>query len=486
MQTAELFPATAPVETLGDADISAAIRQFFLTKKGVASSSIVVNTREGIVELTGFTDSLLAQQRAEEIALAVRGVRGVINELVIGTDDVPDAQLRLDVERALANDAATEDYNVRCTAADGVITLTGTVQSWAEKQLVLRVVQGVRGVQALETELLHVRGGELINSDEEMTQQIRELLEWDIRVNPALVEVRTNDRVVHVSGTVGSAAEKNRIVATAYQTGAVRVDARDLFVARWVLGKELPYNPGAPRTDQEVEQAVRDALRYDPRVEKFGFLVQVHDGAVTLAGTVSNLRARQAATQDAHHVVGVWEVHNLLKVRPERTRPDLEIRQAVLDALARQPYLAGLEFSVNVLSGKAYLYGRVRNHFELHQAEDAAAGIAGVVAIENLLTTGPGPAASAADCDQPSPEEAAPASGFADHRLAERIRSRYYWSASLHDQDVEVQVEQGRVTLTGTVATKLAREIAASEAYELGARDVNNHLLVAQQPSFAL
>ncbi|AHJ95361.1 hypothetical protein [Hymenobacter swuensis] len=43
-----------------------------------------------------------------------------------------------------------------------------------------------------------------------------------------------------------------------------------------------------------------------------------------------------------------------------------------------------------------------------------------------------------------------------------------------------------RVTLAGTMRTRLFRELATSEAYELGARDVNNYLLVEQQPSCAL
>ena len=40
-----------------------------------------------------------------------------------------------------------------------------------------------------------------------------------------------------------------------------------------------------------------------------------------------------------------------------------------------------------------------------------------------------------------------------DFALAERICQRYFWLASLHNQDVEVLVERGRSSLTGTVAT---------------------------------
>ena len=76
MQTLEAFTQLIATEHLSDSDITAAIELFFLTKKGVPAHLIDVATHDGIVKLMGITDNLLASERAEEIALAVRGVRG--------------------------------------------------------------------------------------------------------------------------------------------------------------------------------------------------------------------------------------------------------------------------------------------------------------------------------------------------------------------------------------------------------------------------
>lgn len=92
MQTLETFEPT--LEHVADADITAALERFFLTQKGVAAHLIDVMTHEGIVLLAGLTDNLLSRARAEEIALNLRGVRGVVNEVLISTPDVPDAELR--------------------------------------------------------------------------------------------------------------------------------------------------------------------------------------------------------------------------------------------------------------------------------------------------------------------------------------------------------------------------------------------------------
>jgi osmotically-inducible protein OsmY len=470
MQTLETFEQT--IEHVADADITAAVELFFLTKKGVPAHLIDVTTHEGIVLLTGITDNLLSRERAEEIALNLRGVRGVVNEILVSTPDVPDDELQRLAASALATDPATTDYQVQAAAADGVITLSGTVQTWAEKELVLRVVRGVRGVRRLVFDELLVRWGEIQNSDEEISTQIRELLAWDIRVNSTLVEVRTNDRVVHLSGTVGTAAEKAHVEATAYQAGATRVDARDLFVAYWALGHELRRDKLTTRPDADIAQAVRDAFRYDPRVLSYQPLVAVYKGVVTLSGAVSNLRAKQEAEHDARHIVGVWDVHNLLKVRTKRFIPDLHIGQTIREALARDPYVGLCEFSVYVRNGKAQLYGQVSSHFEQAQAGTVASGVNGVAEVENWVSV---PASPNFDGYQttarPRPNP--------DFALAERIRNRYFWSASLHNQVIEVLVEKGRATLTGTVDTWLDRDTAGYDAYDAGARFVDNDLLIS-------
>jgi len=477
MQTAHLVTPPTPTECVADADITTAIETLLATKKGLNAHGIIVQTREGIVALAGVTDNLLSQRRAEEIALAVRGVRALHSTLAVQTDEIGDAELQRDVAGALADDPATDDYLVHCAVAGGVVTLSGLVQSWAEKQLVLRVVQSVRGVRAYVADRLTIRGGEIVNSDDEITTQIRELLDWDIRVNGALVQVRTAGHVVHLSGAVGTAAEKDRLVAIAYQTGATRVDARDLLVAYGALGREIRREKFAPKTDEAIAGAVRETLRINPRMRASETLVQVLDGVVTLAGTVSNLRTKQDAEQDARHVVGVGHVHNLLKVRPARLVPDEDIGQNITAALARDPYVGHCDCHVQVHGGQVLLSGHANTPFDVGQAGDVAAGVNGVVDVNNRLEVASPDAEDGFTTpfagDDENKKRAAP---DPDHALAARIRARYGWSASLHDQDVDVRVENGRATLRGTVDTWLDRQHAAQAAHEAGAREVNNHL----------
>ena len=466
----------AAEERLADADITAAVERLFQLKKGIHPQLIEVACNEGIVELTGFTDSLLSRERAAEIAKAVRGVRAVINEVNIRTVGVSDGELKHRVELALQQDPVVNEYNIRCHAHGGDITVEGTLQSWAEEQLALKVVSAVPGVRRL-TNRVHVRGGELLNSDEEITAQIQALLAWDIRVKSNLVKIRTDHGVVHLTGNVGTAAERDQVVATAYLAGARRVESRDLFVAFWALDKELRRQKFMPKPDEQVAEAVRAVLRYDPRVRVFEPSVHVRDGVVMLAGTVSNLKARLAAEQDAGNVVGVWDVHNLLQVQVPADVPDGLIHQQAKVALAIDPYVGHYAFTMSVSNGRVQLYGSVGTHFDQEHAADVVAGINGVVELANHVQVFSHDDEWFATAAVGGPSGLSALSSIErDQLLQQRIRSHYYWSALLHDQDIDINVRDGRVTLVGTVDTWLERRAAAVDAFACGARDVNNHL----------
>ncbi|MDJ0366713.1 BON domain-containing protein [Hymenobacter sp. H14-R3] len=464
---------------LADADILTAVARLFAQPKGVGAARIATACREGIVELTGFTDSLLARQRAAELVKAIRGVRGVLNELCVRTPHVPDGELRRRVQQALALAPAVRSYAVDCRACAGAVTVEGIVQSWAEVQLVLQVLFGVPGLRQVHNHLV-VRGGALNNSDAEITTQIQAFLAWDIRVVSARVEVLTSDGIVYLTGAVGSAAEHDQVVATAYVAGARCVKASELHVAYWAQDPALSRQKFTPPADAEVAQAIQDAFRYDPRLGSLLPTVQVRAGVVTLLGTLSNLRARQAAEQDARNVVGTCQVHNLLKVRSTRPEPDAHIQAQVQAALLHDPYVSHRSFEVRVTNGRVQLAGVVADHFDRERAADVAAGINGVVEVANHVHLAAAPGTQVApDTGEAVPPTQVPFSREGvNAQLAQRLHQHYQWSALLHSQPIELGVRAGRVTLSGTVGSWLARQQAVSGAYACGATEVNNHLRI--------
>ena len=481
-------PLEMPLVTakpLTDGDISAAVEFLLARKQGMAAHLIDVATHQGTVTLAGHVDSMHMRERAEEIAATVRGVCAVTNTLSVCACDVPDATLRRDVEEALVRHAVGGAAEISCTAHEGNIMLLGQVKSWADKQQVLRVAQGVRGVCDIEDHLSYRIGeGQPARSDAELTAAIEHLLAWDQHIKHALVKViAQHNGSVQLLGKVGSAAEQRRAVTTAWLAGAARVDAAELRVTQEHSCQELHQDKYRAKTDEEIRQAIETRLSFHPRLRADAPQVVVSGGRVTLAGEVCSMAVRRHAEQEARGVVGVWQVSNSLRVRPPVHVEDATLQQSIKEALTHDPYLHFSPVEVVVLNRRAMLRGAVDSQFEKMHAEEIAATVAGLIALENRLQTP----------DTPTPDRdyyatlIAGGEGMApcapsDAEVEHRIQQQLFWSAHLHNQEVEVRVEKGVATLTGSVATEMDRKSATLCAYEGGADSIDNQLLTQFGP----
>ncbi|WP_460615454.1 BON domain-containing protein [Hymenobacter seoulensis] len=462
---------------LSDEAITAAIEQLFALKRGVATAWLEVSTEQGIVTLAGFTDNLLSVARAEAIAQTVRGVRGVVNKLEIRTSEVPDNQLVSEVEDAMAADPATASYRLTCRAQAGEVELRGGVRTWAERQLVLRVVKAVRGIRRL-TDRMHYMESLPARPDAELATQIRELLRWNVRMHAGLVRVAVFQGKATLSGLVGSAAERSIVVGTAWTVGALQVDSQELRVEPGAPDQEIRQDTYAYHPDAAVAQAIRDTFFYDPRVISSEPTILVKSGVVTLSGTVSSLAAKVAAEQDARGVVGVRLVSNELHVRPTHPKEDPFIELRVRAALGRDRFVGQLNLGVQSWQGLVSLTGSVHTQFLRDHAEQVASGINGVAQVLNhvqvLRSWAPTPDAAGRPLSQvASPDEA----------LARAITQQMAWNVFLHNQDVQVAVRDGHVTLRGNVEAWHQSQVAIRSVYAAGAAQVSNSLEIKMPAS---
>ncbi|HEX8657033.1 MAG TPA: BON domain-containing protein [Hymenobacter sp.] len=216
---------------LTDACITAAV-ELLLMRKGVCTHLEEVKCHDGIVELRGFTDRLLWWERAADMAKSVHGVRGVINKIGIGTPVVADAELQRRVAEALCSDGVAQQCAVCCHARHGELTVAGSLPSEAAVQAVLRVLKGVPGVRQINNRLW-VQSGGATPTDEDISARMRGFLARHSRPHYQPIHCRTTGGVVYLEGTAGTTAERDQLVAAAYQAGAGSVDARLLMVAYW-------------------------------------------------------------------------------------------------------------------------------------------------------------------------------------------------------------------------------------------------------------
>jgi osmotically-inducible protein OsmY len=450
------FAATANQE-LDDGDIMTAIEDDFLVDTTVPFHSVDVEVDRGVVTLSGTVDTILARQRAVELAQTIKGVRSVVDEIEV--DPVPrsDDELRRDVEWALVNDPAADSYEITVSVDDGAVRLEGNVDSWQEKQLARRVAEGVRGVKEIDNQIaINVPPA---RPDVEMETEIRERLRWNAWVDDGLVTVMVEDGRAVLSGAVGSALERARAIGQAWVPGIEEVDASGLEVEWWARD-EMRRDKYALKSDAQIRQAVKDALLFDPRVLSFNPDVKVDNGVVTLSGVVDNLEARRAAERDARNTVGVALVRNHLRVRPTSALSDEEITQRVQRAFHRDPVVDRFEVGVATFDREVSLSGAVDSWLERRHVEDVAARVPGVVEVQNNLRV------------------RSDAGIIADRILEEQIEDELFWSPFVDSDEINVAVDNGVATLTGTVDSWADYNWAAENAREGGAVSVRNNVKV--------
>jgi osmotically-inducible protein OsmY len=139
-------------------------------------------------------------------------------------------------------------------------------------------------------------------------------------------------------------------------------------------------------TDRDIRAAVSRELATDPLIDADDIVVGLFNGAVTLNGTVPSQTQSAAAAAAAHRVDGVTGVDNLLAVAlPSRDFGD----DAALAQLANQALAANRAVPDGVQAtareGSIFLTGTVSHNVQRAAAEDAVAGVAGVLSITNEI-----------------------------------------------------------------------------------------------------
>jgi osmotically-inducible protein OsmY len=209
--------------------------------------------------------------------------------------------------------------------------------------------------------------------------------------------------------------------------------------------------------DRDITLAVETELLLKDNVPSHLIDVATENGVVTLSGSVDTYTARLAAAETAEKVKGVIAVVNNIDVAPEE-RSDLQIRQDVIAALARDPATESWEVEVNVEEGVVTLDGRVDSYSEKLLAEEVAQSVKGVIAVVNNVDY---------EIDEDRPDE----------EIEADIQQRLKADASVDSRMITVSVENGKVVLSGSVGSAAEKTEAVNDAWlvaGVNAVDANN------------
>jgi osmotically-inducible protein OsmY len=217
-----------------------------------------------------------------------------------------------------------------------------------------------------------------VKSDEALQLDILAELKWDPRVEQEEVGVSVDDGIVTISGRISSYAKRVAAEECAHHVHGVKAVVNDLEV-------HLPTE--AVRDDVEIAHAVVEALKWQAHVPNEALDVTVHDGWVTLKGTLDYRYQQDEAERLVRNMMGVRGLTSQIRTRPSLKPRD--VRKQIEAALVRSAQIDARHISVEVEGSKVILKGNVRTTAELHDARRAAWSAPGVEEVENRIVVMP-------------------------------------------------------------------------------------------------
>jgi osmotically-inducible protein OsmY len=201
-------------------------------------------------------------------------------------------------------DPSVDAAHIGVSVRGGVVTLSGHVDSFAEKFAAERTVRRVKGVKAVAQELEVRLPSDRKTADEEIAARAVKILSWDALVPNGRIAIKVEHGVVTLRGEVDWQFQRAEAEYDVHKLGGVKAVINDITVTAKV-------HPG------DVHAMIRDALERNAAVEAGNVTVSVAGGKVTLGGKVNAWTEREAIERAAWSAPGVTQVEDKIElVRP--------------------------------------------------------------------------------------------------------------------------------------------------------------------------
>ncbi len=210
-------------------------------------------------------------------------------------------ELQKDVLDAIKWEPLLNAAEIGVTAKDGIITLTGIVDSYAKKLEAEDAAKNVSGVKAVVEKIEIKFDGIGKKTDNEIATEVLNAIKWNWEVPNDKVKVKVEDGWITLEGEL----------TWNYQREAAKRSVKNLVSVKGVTNSIVIKSEALDNIEQkDIERAIGRNWAIDGQ----NILVNVSGKKVTLKGTVQSSYQKEEAERIAWNAPGVWIVENELIV----------------------------------------------------------------------------------------------------------------------------------------------------------------------------
>jgi osmotically-inducible protein OsmY len=214
-----------------------------------------------------------------------------------------DTQLQHDVMAELEWEPSVNASHIGVTAKDGVVTLTGSMDAYADKMIAERVAKRVYGVKAVANDIEVKIPGISQRTDADIAAAALNALKWDSTIPEDRIKVTVRSGWVTLEGQVD----------WWYQKQTAETIVRNLT---GVTGLTSNISMKSRAKPGDIKRKIEDAFKRNAELDARRVSVETRDGKVILHGNVGSWAEREQAEKATWAAPGVSEVENHLTVTP--------------------------------------------------------------------------------------------------------------------------------------------------------------------------
>lgn len=223
-----------------------------------------------------------------------------------------DDQIESSFKKTYVYETYLKEDSIKCSAKDGVVTLTGAVAEESHKGLAQDTLLGLPGVTSVDNQLATKAEVAAENADTSIGRKVKLALLFHRNVNAGKTTVAVSDGVVTLTGEASSTAQKELTTEYAADIDGVTSVKNEMTVA--AAPEAAVQTMGEKMDDASITAQVKSALTTHHSTSAVKTKVETRNGEVTLTGIAKNAAEKALVTKLVTGIQGVTHVRNEMTV----------------------------------------------------------------------------------------------------------------------------------------------------------------------------